>query len=105
MASLPLLSLTIFLPLLGGLAILLNWGNKQAALAVNARWVALWSSLVTLAVALILWWNFDAASADFQFEEKLQWMPLLDMSYHVGLDGISLPLFLLSALLTPIAIL
>lgn len=105
MNSLPLLSITIFLPLLGAFVILLNWGNKESALAVNARWVALWTTFVTFVLAVILWGYFNAASGEFQFEEKLQWMPLLDISYHVGLDGISLPLFLLSALLIPLAIL
>src|SRR3990167_3232587 len=105
MDSLPLLSITIFLPLLGALVILLNWGNKERSLAINARWVALWTSLVTFVLALILWLHFNPISGEFQFEEKLQWMPLLDISYHVGLDGISLPLFLLSALLILIAVL
>ncbi len=105
MDSLPLLSITIFLPLLGALVILLNWGNKERSLAINARWVALWTSLVTFVLALILWWHFNPISGEFQFEEKLQWMPLLDISYHVGLDGNSLPLFLLSALLILLAVL
>lgn len=105
LTSLPLLSITIFLPLLGALAILLNWGNKHTSLAMNARWVALWTSLVTLGLSVTLWWNFDASSSEFQLQDKFQWMPLLNMSYHVGLDGISLPLFLLSAFLIPLCVL
>ncbi len=105
MGALPLLSMTIFLPLMGAIAIFVNKGDGERSKAMNARWVALWVSLVTLGLAIILWWNFNAGTSDFQFEDKLDWMPLLNVGYHVGLDGISLPLFFLSALLVPICIL
>ncbi len=105
MATLPFLSMTIFLPLVGALAIFLNWSQQDSTQANNARWVALWTSLVTLGLTLILWGNFDAASSNFQFEDKFQWMPFLNISYHVGVDGISLPFVILSALLIPICIL
>ncbi len=105
MAGLPLLSMTIFLPLLGALAIFLNWGNGGIAQANNARWVALWASLVTLGLTLTLCGNFDSTSSNFQLEDKFQWMPLLNVGYHVGVDGISLPLIVLSALLIPVSIL
>lgn len=105
MASLPLLSMTIFLPLLGALVIFLNRENGRLAQTDNAKWVALWSSVVTLILTFILWGNFNPGTADFQFEEKLQWMPLLNIGYHVGVDGISLPLIILSALLIPICVL
>lgn len=101
MDTLPLLSMTIFLPLLGAFAIFLNWGNKGH----NARYVALWTSLVTLGMALILWKNYNPALPHFQLEDKFQWIPLLNMSYHVGVDGISLPFILLAAFLIPICIL
>src|SRR5947208_3686003 len=104
MASLPLLSMTIFLPLLGAFAIFFNWGQIGLAQAKNARWVALWTSLVTLALTVILWVNFNPTISDFQFEDKVGWMPLLNIGYHVGIDGISLPFLLLSALLIPICI-
>jgi len=105
MSALPLLSMAIFLPLLGAIAIFSNWGNGGLSQANNARWVALWSSLVTLGITLIIWGNFDPTLADFQFQDQLQWMPLLNIEYHVGIDGISLPLILLSALLIPVSIL
>lgn len=105
MATLPLLSMTIFLPLLGVLAIFLNWGNGGKAQATNARWVALWTSLVTLGLSIILWINFNETSSNFQFEDKFRWMPLLNIGYHVGVDGISLPFVVLSALLIPLCIL
>lgn len=105
MTTLPLLSMTIFLPLLGVLVICLNWGNSEIVRANNARWVALWTSLVTFGLSLILWWNFNETASEFQFEDKFQWIPLLNVSYHVGVDGISLPLLMLSTLLIPISIL
>ena len=105
MATLPLLSMTIFLPLLGVLAIFLNWGNGGKAQATNARWVALWTSLVTLGLSIILWINFNETTSNFQFEDKFRWMPLLNIGYHVGVDGISLPFVVLSALLIPLCIL
>lgn len=105
MDTLPLLSITIFLPLLGAIAIFLGRGDGGALQAKNARWVALWTSLVTLGVALILWGRYDPETADFQFQDKLDWIPVLDISYHVGLDGISLPFVLLSAVLIPLCIL
>src|SRR5476651_111 len=105
MSTLPLLSMSIFLPLLGAFAIFANWGNGAIAQAKNARWVALWTSLVTFGLTLILWRNYNASTSDFQFEDKFQWIPLLNVSYHVGIDGISLPLVVLSALLIPICIL
>lgn len=105
MSSLPLLTMTIFLPLLGAVAIFINRGSGSLSQEVNAKWVALWTSLVTLGLTIILWENYNPESAEFQFEDKFQWMPLLNVGYHVGLDGISLPFVLLSALLIPVSIL
>lgn len=102
MNTIPLLSITIFLPLLGVLAILGNRGNGKTQ---NARWVALWTSLITFGLTLILWKNFNPEISDFQFQDKAAWIPLLHVNYRVGLDGISLPFVLLSALLIPLSIL
>lgn len=105
MNSIPLLSIVIFLPLLGALAIVANKGNGGIIPPQNARWVALWTSLVTFGLTLILWVNYKPGTSDFQFSDKFQWMPVLNVGYHVGLDGISLPFVLLSALLIPLCIL
>ena len=105
MLSLPLLSITIFLPLVGALAIMINRGGSHDITAGNARWVALWTSVVTFIISLVIWANFDQNNSNFQFVEKFQWMPLLNLKYHVGIDGISLPFILLSTFLTPICIL
>jgi len=105
MLDLPLLSITIFLPLIGAIAILLNRGGDEEITNANAKWVALWTSSVTFALTLLMWFLFDGSTADFQFVEKADWMPLFNISYHIGLDGISLPFVILTGFLVPICIL
>jgi NADH-quinone oxidoreductase subunit M len=100
--SWPILSVVTFLPLVGVLFILLLRGGNAYA-ARNARWVALWTTLITFAVSLILLWHFDASLAEFQFVEKQPWLGGAT-AYHMGLDGISLPLVILTTLLMPICI-
>jgi NADH-quinone oxidoreductase subunit M len=104
MSSWPLLSITTFLPLAGALWIFLLPGDTTSV-ARNARWVALHTSLITLVVSLFLWFGFDRSSADFQFVEQFAWMPDYGISYHMGVDGISMMFVLLSTILTPICIL
>ncbi len=104
MISWPILSLVTFLPLVGALFILTIRG-EEAVVARNARNVALWTSTITFLLSLLLWINFDATSADFQFVEKADWMPGFGISYHMGIDGISLFFVLLSTFLTPICVL
>lgn len=104
MSSWPLLSLVTFLPLVGAGFILIIRGD-QAVVARNARYVALWTSLITFVLSLFLWFGFDRGTADFQFVEKAVWIPYFNASYHMGVDGISMPFVLLSTLLTPICVL
>ena len=106
MSNLPhLLSLVTFLPLVGAGLILLLVRGDDAAAQRNARWAALWTSLITFGLSILLWTGFDAKNGDFQFVESTHWLqPLLNISYHVGIDGISLFFVLLSTLLTPICI-
>jgi NADH-quinone oxidoreductase subunit M len=104
MSSWPILSVITFLPLVGAIFCLVVNGPKEAV-DRNCRSAALITSLVTFLVSLLLWVNFDPTKAGFQFEEKLAWVPALDIGYHVGIDGISLFFVLLSTLLTPICIL
>ena len=104
MSDWPLLSLTTFLPLIGVLFILIIRGDA-ALVARNARNVALWTSLITFLLSLLIWVNFDSASTAFQFEETAVWVPSLGIGYHMGVDGISVFFVLLSTLLTPICIL
>ncbi len=103
-AGFPLLSLLTFLPLLGALIILSVRGDDEVV-ASNARWTALWTSLITFALSLILWVQFDKSTAEFQFVERLSWMPNFGLNYAMGVDGISVLFVLLSTFLTPLCIL
>jgi NADH-quinone oxidoreductase subunit M len=103
-AGFPLLSLLTFLPLAGA-AMILSVRGEPAVVAQNARWTALWTSLTVFALSLILWFRFDPGSADFQFVERVDWLPEFGVGYHMGVDGISVLFVLLSTALTPICIL
>ncbi len=103
-ASWPILSLVTFLPLVGAVFILFVRGDDRTV-AQNARWVALWTTVATFLVSLTLWIDFDRSSAAFQFVERSAWFPGTGISYHMGVDGISVLLVLLSTFLMPICIL
>jgi NADH-quinone oxidoreductase subunit M len=98
----PILSVVTFLPLLGALFICFVRGNDGLAKG-TARWVALWTTVVTFAISLVMVARFDPASADFQFVEKQAWLGVA--AYHMGVDGISLPFVILTTALMPICIL
>ena len=98
------LSIITFAPLVGVFFILLIRGEKEVT-ARNARGIALWTSLVTFVVSLGLWIKFDNSSSEFQFVEKIVWIPSLDLAYHMGVDGISIFFVILSTLLTIVCIL
>src|SRR6185437_9397980 len=98
----PILSVVTFLPLLGALFIMLVRGDDGLARG-TARWVALWTTLVTFAISLVLVARFDPSSAEFQFVEQHNWLGIA--SYHMGVDGISLPFVILTTGLMPICIL
>jgi NADH-quinone oxidoreductase subunit M len=103
-AGFPILSLVTFLPLAGAFIIMMVRGEEEVV-ARNARWTALWTSLITFALSLVLWVRFDKSTAEFQFVERVDWLPDFGVSYHMGVDGISVLFVLLSTLLTPICIL
>ena len=96
--SLPILSLCTFVPLLGALAILLM------PRADTARWIALGTTVVVFALSLLMWANFDNANPGFQMVEKLNWLGG-GISYHMGVDGISMLFVVLTAGLMPFCIL
>jgi NADH-quinone oxidoreductase subunit M len=102
-AGFPILSLITFLPLLGVVFIATLRGD-DAAVARNARFAALWSSLVMLALGIYLWSSFDPSQAGFQFVETHEWFRGVNVEYRMGVDGISLFLILLTLFLTPVAI-
>jgi NADH-quinone oxidoreductase subunit M len=102
-AGFPILSSITWLPLLGGLVIM-SLSGDEATVASNARWAALWTSLVVFALSLVLWVRFDTSDPGFQFVESTAWLQQ-GINYKMGVDGISVLFVLLSTLLTPICIL
>ncbi|WP_029005220.1 NADH-quinone oxidoreductase subunit M [Azorhizobium doebereinerae] len=103
MSDWPILSVVTFLPLVGALFIFVVRGEDEVA-ARNARWVALWTTLVTFVVSLLMLPGFDAAAPGFQFVEKKPWLGEI-AAYHMGVDGISLPFVILTTFLMPFCIL
>jgi NADH-quinone oxidoreductase subunit M len=99
----PILSVVTFLPLLGAVFIMFAVRGNAPLARGTARWVALWTTLVTFAISLVMVWHFDPASPEFQFVEKHPWLGFA--SYHMGVDGISLPFVILTTGLMPICIL
>jgi NADH-quinone oxidoreductase subunit M len=103
-AGFPLLSLVTWLPLAGAGVILCVRGD-EATVASNARWTAIWTTLIVLALSLVLWVKFDQSDGGFQFVESMAWLPEYKVGYKMGVDGISVLFVLLSTVLTPICIL
>ncbi|HTB44586.1 MAG TPA: NADH-quinone oxidoreductase subunit M [Acetobacteraceae bacterium] len=103
-AGFPLLSLITWLPLVGGVVIMSVRGD-QATIDSNARWTALWTSLIVLILSLVLWFEFDPGEAGFQFVEQVPWLAEYGVGYKMGVDGISVLFVLLTTVLTPICIL
>ena len=100
----PILSLVTFLPLVGCFFILLTRGD-DATVARNSRYIALWTSVPTFLISLLIWVKFDPSTANFQMTESIEWIEGTNIGYRMGVDGISLFFVLLSTLLTPICIL
>jgi len=98
--SVGLLSAVIFLPLLG--AVVLGFIPRRATRGIWAGGLAV--ALATLVLSLPLYFGFDGDQADYQFVEEARWMPALGIGYHLGIDGISVLLVLLTTFLTPIAL-
>jgi NADH-quinone oxidoreductase subunit M len=103
-AGFPLLSLITFLPLTGALIIAFVRGEERVV-ASNARWTALWTSLITFGLSLILWFRFDRSSPELQFVERLEWLPGYGVAYAMGVDGLSVLFVLLCTALTPLCVL
>ncbi|MBA2690213.1 MAG: NADH-quinone oxidoreductase subunit M [Burkholderiales bacterium] len=96
-AGIPLLSLTIWVPIIAGLLVLATGGEKNAGMA---RWIALVGSLAGLLVAVPLYTQFDLAKAGMQFEELAPWIVTFNINYHLGVDGISMLFILLNSFTT-----
>ena len=102
-ADLPLLSLLIWLPILGGFWVLAVGRNDSSAPV--ARAVALLVSIVTFVLSLPLFFAFDSSTAAMQFSEKLAWIPNFHIYYSLGVDGFSMPLIVLTSFMTVLVIL
>jgi NADH-quinone oxidoreductase subunit M len=96
-----LLSLILFFPVFAALVILFL--PKDEAKLI--RWTALLASLIPLALSIVLWINFQSDATGYQFVEKYTWYAAIGSSLHLGVDGLSLTMVLLTTLLTPIALL
>ena len=94
MTGYPVLTLTTFLPLVGAALILLAGSQRLS------RWIALATTLATLAVSAPLYQHFDKASSALQFVESRDWIPSFNIAYGMGVDGISLPFIFLATLLS-----
>lgn len=90
----PILSAIVFTPLISALIILLIPGERKSEIRVTA----LAASIVVFGLAIWMYFSYDVAAAGYQFIEKYTWLPALGISYHVGVDGISAPLVLLTGL-------
>lgn len=103
----PILTLLILIPLLGAAALwlLCHQPSADGQKNKNARLVALWVSGLNLLLATFILLKFDTTSAAMQFVEKRDWLPQFNIFYHLGIDGISMLLVYLTALLTPICVL
>ncbi|WP_406656691.1 F(420)H(2) dehydrogenase subunit M [Methanolobus sp. ZRKC2] len=96
---LPILSLIVLIPLIFAALTLLTKTKEQA------RAIALVTTVAVLILTLYMYFNFDSTTANTQFEELYQWVPSLGINYHLGVDGIGMPLILLNAIVLPFLIL
>jgi NADH-quinone oxidoreductase subunit M len=92
----PLLTLTIWLPILGGIAVLAS-GDRDATLSKR---ISLAVAVLTFLVSLGLWIGFDATTAQMQFVENSPWIPAYKVFYYLGVDGLSMPLIVLTTFIT-----
>lgn len=94
---LPLLSLLIWTPVIGAVLVLLTGGDTHAQ---KARWIALMTSIITLALCIPLYWGFSNNTYLMQFQEHFPWIPAYGIHYDLGVDGISAPLIILTVFTT-----
>ena len=102
MAEFPVLTLSIWVPIIAGVLVLATGGDRNAPLA---RLLALLGSLAGFAVTIPLATQFDRAQGGFQFQEAYNWIPYFNVNYHLGVDGFAVPLILLTSFTTVIVVL
>ena len=103
MSGFPILSALVWLPILAGIAVLALGSGEVGA--HRGKLVSLVASTVVFILSLPLYFGFDITTAEMQFVERVSWIERFNVYYHLGLDGISLPLVLLTTLLTPLVVL
>ncbi|MBI4418419.1 MAG: NADH-quinone oxidoreductase subunit M, partial [Ignavibacteriales bacterium] len=101
MISDSILTLTIFFPLAGVLVLLIVDAGNSA----RVKWIGLATTAATFALSLVLFFGYDPESPGFQFTQSAVWIEGLNIGYRVGIDGMSLLLIVLTAFLTPVALL
>ena len=101
MLKIELLSLVIWFPIVGGILVLATGGEQNAPVA---RKLALGFSVATFLLSLSLYTGFDNTTAAMQFVERKAWIDLLHIEYYLGIDGISMPLILLTTFLTVVVV-
>jgi len=97
----PLLSLVIWIPVLGGIAVLMAGSYVNSA---TARYVALVFSIISFVISIPLYTEFNAATAAMQFTELTPWIETFKINYHLGVDGLSMPLIILTTFMTVIVV-
>lgn len=99
MIDLPLLSMLVLLPIFGGVALLFCKQNN-----LLARQLALLVSVATMLLSFLLYSHFDATSHQMQFVERLSWVTTFNIEYHLGIDGFSMPLMILTTISTVVVV-
>lgn len=95
-----LLSLLIWLPILGGVVVILV-GNSRPE---TARWLSIAISIIVFVLSIDLLSGHDSSTHSMQFVEQFSWITQFDINYHIGVDGISLPLIILTTFSTILVI-
>ncbi|MHB1244905.1 MAG: NADH-quinone oxidoreductase subunit M [Sulfuriferula sp.] len=101
LAGYPLLSLSIWVPIMAGVLVLATGSDRNAPLA---RWIALLGAVLGFAVTLPLYTQFDPLTTSMQFTELARWIPAFNIHYHLGVDGIAMPFVLLNSFTTVLVV-
>ncbi|MEE8345649.1 MAG: NADH-quinone oxidoreductase subunit M [Woeseiaceae bacterium] len=101
-----ILSILIWLPIIGGVAVLIvgDDGDAASSRADGMRVLVLLVSLLTFVLSVFVYSSFDTTTADMQFVERFEWIPAFNVYYYLGVDGISAPLILLTTFMTPLVV-
>ncbi|MFB0546249.1 MAG: NuoM family protein, partial [Anaerolineae bacterium] len=95
----PILTLITFTPLLGAILVLLIPREREDVI----RRLSIVISFIPLVLAAVLWFSYDQTRGGIQFEQVVEWIPAIGVRYHMGVDGISVPLIFLTALLSTLS--